>query len=417
MRVLLCGADGFLGRAIARRLAAAGHQIVRAVHHPRHSGDLKVDYRTDLSPADWTPRLRGIDGVVNAVGILREARPGDFERIHHRTPAALFHACARAGVRRVVQISALGCVEPPPYLSSKHAADAALLKALPEGGGVLRPGLVFGIGGASTRFFLALASLPLHVLPVGAGRVQPVHVEDVATAVLRLLEEPVEPSRVVALPGPRALTYPEWQAAYRRLLGLGPALRLPVPSGVMSLAARLAGGFRRSLLCRETWHMLSRGNVADPAPAVRLLGRALRDPAAFVTANEAPALRLEALALWRRPLLQGMLAAIWLGTALVSAGLYPVSESLALLARFGLEGSPAVTALAGATVLDLGMGVLTLMRPGRRLWLSQLALVAAYTLLVAWRLPEFLLHPFGPILKNLAVAALLIQLLSEEERR
>jgi hypothetical protein len=60
------------------------------------------------------------------------------------------------------------------------------------------------------------------------------------------------------------------------------------------------------------------------------------------------------------------------------------------------------------------VGVLTLLRPGRNLWLFQLALIAAYTLLICWRLPEFLFHPFGPVLKNLAIAAIIIQLYAEE---
>ncbi|MGL5631514.1 MAG: DoxX-like family protein, partial [Azovibrio sp.] len=94
---------------------------------------------------------------------------------------------------------------------------------------------------------------------------------------------------------------------------------------------------------------------------------------------------------------------------------YPIQDSLALLAPFGITGSVALAVLASATLLDLGMGILTLRRPGRCLWLVQLALITAYTLLIAWKLPEFLLHPFGPVLKNLAIVTLLLQLLAEEK--
>ncbi|MRR09732.1 NAD-dependent dehydratase, partial [bacterium] len=91
-------------------------------------------------------------------------------------------------------------------------------------------------------------------------------------------------------------------------------------------------------------------------------------------------------------------------------------DSLALLAPFGLAGTPALALLYGASLLDMAMAVLTLLLPGRRLWLAQLALIAGYTALIAWKLPEFLLHPFGPVLKNLAVAALLLILYAEEEK-
>jgi hypothetical protein len=137
-------------------------------------------------------------------------------------------------------------------------------------------------------------------------------------------------------------------------------------------------------------------------------------PRDFIVAGESEYLRLRALTQWRGALARWVLAVIWLVSALTSAGLFPIADSLARLAPFGLSGVAALVVLAAATVLDLAMGMLTLLRPGRRLWQLQLAIVASYTLLVAWRLPSYLIDPFGPILKNLAVMALLFQCWSEE---
>ncbi|MDR0717697.1 MAG: SDR family oxidoreductase [Azoarcus sp.] len=414
MNVFLCGADGFLGRAIQRTLAAAGHHVTRGVRRPRLPGDIAIDYRRDLAPEDWLPRLEGMDAVINAVGILREQRADDFARIHHRAPAALFRAAAMAGVGKTVQISALGAPAALPYLASKYAADAALLETLPENATVLRPALVFGQEGVSTRFFMALASLPILCVPRGAGELRPVHVDDVAATVAACLAAPAAASRVLRLPGPRALGYAEWMETYRALMKLPPAPHLPVPGFFMAAAARCAGMFRASLLSRDTWAMMRHGNRGDAEEAPLFPGQTLRDPAAFAPPEDAGRLRLAALAAWRRPMLVSVLAAIWLLTALASVALHPVAESLALLRPFGLAGAAAATTLALAAALDALMGVLTLCRPGRKLWLFQLALVAAYTLLICWRLPEFLFHPFGPVLKNLAVAAIIIQLYAEE---
>ncbi|MDR3213652.1 MAG: SDR family oxidoreductase [Azoarcus sp.] len=421
MNILLCGADGFLGGAIQRVLIASGHRVIRGVHHPRQPGDITIDYRTDVKPEDWLPHLKEVDGVINAVGILREREAGDFERIHHRAPAALFRACANVGMKKVVQISALNSLaadaQMTPYLASKYAADAALLKAMPENALILRPALTFGTDGDSTRFFMALASLPVLSIPHGVGQVQPVHVEDVAAAVVKSLTDSVAPTRVLYLPGPRAMNYADWIETYRHLMGLPPAPHLPIPAFVMEATARFAGLFRASILCRDTWRMMAQGNCADAADATAFLERPLRDPADFATTGEAEGLRLKAFAVWRRLLLRGVLAAIWLLTALVSAGIFPLfsrAQSLELLAPLGLSGSTALGVLAFAVVLDALMGFLTFARPGRRLWLFQLVLIIGYTVLIAWRLPEFLFHPFGPVLKNLAVGALLIQLFSEE---
>ncbi|MDR0634826.1 MAG: SDR family oxidoreductase [Azoarcus sp.] len=411
MDVFLCGADGFLGRAIQRALVAAGHRVTRGVRRPRLPGDIAIDYRRDLAPEDWLPRLEKMDAVINAVGILREQRAEDFERIHHRAPAALFRAAARAGIGRVVQISALGAPATLPYLASKYAADAALLEALPANATVLRPALVFGPEGVSTRFFMASASLPVLCIPRGAGELRPVHIDDVAAAVAACLAAPTAASRIRHLPGPRALGYAEWMETYRALMKLPPAPHLPIPASLMAVAARCAGMFPASLLSRDTWAMMREGNRADdPEKPAPLPSQTLRDPADFALPEEAGRLRAGALAAWQRPMLIGILAAIWLLTALCSIAFHPIEDSLGLLLPFGLTGMAAATTLALAVALDALMGVLTLFHPGRKLWLFQLVLIAAYTLLICWRLPEFLFHPFGPVLKNLAVAAILIQL-------
>jgi uncharacterized protein YbjT (DUF2867 family) len=414
MKILVCGADGFLGRSVVRALTGQGHVVLRGVRRPVLQGDIAIDYRRDLTPAAWLPRLQGVDAVVNAVGILHESEAGDFERIHHLAPAALFQACAEAGIRRVVQISALGRGERP-YLSSKHAADAELQRCLPEGV-ALRPGLIYGRDGASSRFFLTLSSLPVHAVPQGAGRLQPVHVDDVVAVVLRLLGEAPVAGGILELPGPVELDYAGWLAGYRDGLGLVPALRLPVPAWTMTLLAQFAGRLPGSLLSPDTWAMLRAGNTGNPAAAATLLGRPLRTPSTFIDVEDREVLRLRALDAWQMPLLRGVLAILWLVTAALSAGLHPLHDSLSRLAPFGLTGGLALFTLAGASLLDAGMGWMTLFRPGRRLWLAQGGLVLIYTLLIAWQLPQFLSDPFGPVLKNLAVLALLLQLWSRETR-
>ena len=62
--------------------------------------------------------------------------------------------------------------------------------------------------------------------------------------------------------------------------------------------------------------------------------------------------------------------------------------------------------------LDLLLGVLTLwpLRRQRWLWAAQIALIVGYTLIISWRLPEYWLHPYGPMIKNLPMLALLVSL-------
>lgn len=100
MNILVCGANGFVGRALCEALARDGHRVLRGVRHPRRQDEIAVDYLADTAPADWVDRLRGIHVVINAVGILVEGGGRDFDRIHRRAPIALFEAALRAEIGR-----------------------------------------------------------------------------------------------------------------------------------------------------------------------------------------------------------------------------------------------------------------------------------------------------------------------------
>lgn len=113
-------------------------------------------------------------------------------------------------------------------------------------------------------------------------------------------------------------------------------------------------------------------------------------------------------------LMRYTLAAVWLVTGLLSLGIFPQQESLKLLEQVGLRGDAALVALYGAVSMDLTLGILTLARPCRLLWRAQATLVLAYSVIIACCLPEYWLHPFGPVLKNLPIL-LLLWLLHEYE--
>jgi hypothetical protein len=89
-----------------------------------------------------------------------------------------------------------------------------------------------------------------------------------------------------------------------------------------------------------------------------------------------------------------------------------------LLARTGITGALADFALYAAAALDLALGAsILLLRRRRWLWLAQFALIVAYMVIITIKLPEFWLHPYGPILKNLPLLACITLLYSLEDRR
>ncbi|KVC87898.1 NAD-dependent dehydratase [Burkholderia ubonensis] len=419
MNILVCGANGFIGRALCARLEAGGHRVVRGVHAGRRAagpGEIAIDYARDVRPEHWRARLDGIDAVVNAVGMLTGRRGVTLDAVHRAAPCALFDACCGAGVRRIVQISALGVERgDTAYFASKLAADA-YLQTLPIDFRIVRPALVYGATGASARYFRMLASLPVHVLPAGGRQLlRPVHVDDLAELVARLIERPAAGERIVDVVGADEVEYREMLAIYRRAMGFPPAMRVSVPGALCGAAAALSGRMPGAMLTRDTWAMLRAGNTGELAASSAALGRPPRGLRAFIGA-QAVALRHEALAAWRRPLLTGSLAIVWIWTAIASAFIHPLRDSLALLAHVHLTGIFALAALYAACALDFVFGVATVVAPSRRLWAAQIVLIVAYSAVIAVAMPGLLAEPFGPVLKNVPILAVLLILFAEEER-
>lgn len=267
MKVLLTGANGFVGTNLAVALTGAGHQVKPVSR--RHG----MDFSTLLSPADWRPYLAGIEAVVNCVGIIGESAAQRFATLHTQAPSALFAACAEVGVRRVIQISALGsdAAAFSNYHRSKLAADDCL-RALALDWFVLRPSLIYGRGGKSAELFMRLATLPmLAVIGDGQQALQPVHISDVVATVMHSLTA-AQSRQTLDIVGPDRITFAEWLQAMRQAQGLPQARLLHVPFWFASAFARVACHFN-PLLQLENLRMLQRGCWADGQPLAQFLGR------------------------------------------------------------------------------------------------------------------------------------------------
>ena len=274
MRVLICGGTGFLGRHIVNALVQQGHDpVVRS----RHS-DPALDFADLTKAEDWLAHLQSVEAVVNAVGALRDTPRQSLQTLHTDAPIALFDACAQVGLRRVVQVSALGVADSATrYASTKRAADEHLLalnQADRLNGVVVRPSIIFGAGGASTELFMSLAKLPALLLPqaMQSSHVQPVAVRDLAQ-VLAQLATGEAPSGIVNLGGPEPLTLGSLIASLRGQMGLSPAFTLNLPRWAAELSARVGDRISSLPWCTETLTLLQSHNVTDPQTLAKLLGR------------------------------------------------------------------------------------------------------------------------------------------------
>lgn len=267
MRILLTGASGFVGRNLTPVLQAEGHELVPI---SRRNG---VDFTGMLSPDRWMPWLQGVDAVINAVGIIGESGTQRFEALHAAAPIALFDACQQAGVSRVIQISALGADDSAfsAYHLSKKAADD-FLRRLNLDWFVLRPSVIYGLGGTSADVFARLARLPVLAV-VGDGRqtLQPVHIADVAATVRACLSARGT-RRTLDIVGNETIEYVEWLQRLRLAQGRRRAMVLRTPVWLALPAAWLLQPLH-PMVRPENIRMLVNGYQGDGGPWREFVGR------------------------------------------------------------------------------------------------------------------------------------------------
>lgn len=440
MRILLCGAHGFIGRHLSRTLLDSGHEVIHGVH--RFSDDtsaqgreLLIDYTKDTSTTIWEKRLAAlgkIDIIINAVGILTQNKNIPFTALHRDAPIALFRAACDAGVRGILQISALGSDDNvindgsatqnalSAYMQSKREADNDLSQ-LPCPHLILRPSLIVGLDGASSKLFRSLASLPLIGLPGnGEQQLQPVHIKDLCLSVIKWLIQvslgTVDRHQIIRAVGTSAMSYREMLVHYRQAMGLTPAKFIHIPMPLMRLSASLAVYLPQKVFAPETLQMLEQGNVADSTAFAKLLDQEPRSADDWFDQQEISAIAAAAIAGWSAILFRLVLAILWITTGIISVWVYPFEDSAKLLAQVGISAQYASPILWLASGLDLILGIFSLSHPSRRLWIFQSILILTYSAIISVCLPEFLMHPFAPILKNIPILAILFVLIASDKK-
>jgi uncharacterized protein YbjT (DUF2867 family) len=430
MRVLITGAYGFIGAHVTAALVASGHDVVCAVREARIDSRfpglkaIACDMSCDTDARVWLPRLDGIDAVVNVAGILRETDSDTFRTVHEQSPQALFEACVQRGIRRIIQISALGDRNDGEFVASKHRCDEALSER-PLDWLILRPSLVYSAQGSygGTSLLRALAALPWLIPVPGKGDqpVQPVSAEDVGACVVAALRHSSCTHQVIEVVGPDVLSLRDYLLTWRRWLGFAVPRIVPIPAPLVRVAAHLGERFGKGPLGLAMVRMLERGNVGSP-----LALRTLRDELGVVPRTLTRALgaapshvqdRWHARLYFLLPTLRIAMASLWIASGIVG-WLTPVTTIARTTSGDTLPFSFLLVLARGTATLDLVLGALCLVRWRSHLVLRlMLAMLFGYTLGIGTLWPDYWLDPFGALMKNVPLMVALLVLLATDERR
>ena len=428
VRVLVLGASGFVGSAVVAALGRAGMGARCVVRDPVRFGhrfpgaDVRALDLTTPAARDvdrWADPLEGVDAVVNVAGVLQPRRARDAWAVHHRAPEALYRACERAGVRRVIHVSAIGVVEADTtYARSKRAGEGAL-RARDLDWTVLRPAVVVGddsFGG--TSLLRAIAVFPFVTPVIGDGKTPMglIHKDDLASGIVELLRTGRGVRTVLEPAGPDRMAYAGVVAAYRSWFGLAPRPFVGVPVGLARLLARFGDAAGMHPMTSTALAQFRARLTGDAAAFETATGVRSRGLAEILAARPCGSQDLwHARLFLARPLVRLGLALLWAASGLVGllAGPAAYESVLEPLARgWGRE-----IALA-ASGLDLGIAAA--LTVGWRLKLMawvQLATIAGYTAVLGVLAPGMWGDPYGSLLKNLPILILvLVHRILEEER-
>ncbi len=290
MRVAIFGGTGFVGSFLVDALIAAGHEPSLMV---RQGSERKVRQaeRCRLVAGDLSSTtaidaaLENCDAIIYSVGILKEfPKQGiTFEELQYKGVVRVAEAAKVRGISRFLLMSANGAKSPgTPYQETKFRAEEQV-----RAGGfevtIFRPSVIFGeprgLMEIGTQLYAEMISPPIPAIGFftgwrphqGAITMSPVHVEDVAQAFLTALRESSTIGKTYVLGGPEALSWSEMLRRIARTVGRKKWI-LPMPIGIMKLAAALFDWLPFFPVTRDQLTMLAVGNTADPAALAQLIG-------------------------------------------------------------------------------------------------------------------------------------------------
>jgi uncharacterized protein YbjT (DUF2867 family) len=307
--VAVTGATGFVGRHMVKALVDARYSVRALVRDSAKAREILsvADGRVTLVVGDALEAgkaqelVRGCTACINLIGMLREEGSATFKKLHVEVTRALVAACEAGGVGRYLQMSAMGASElgRAKYQTTKFEAER-LVRGSSLAWTIFRPSLIHGVESEFLDMVAGFASgleqpyvfMPYFTrwqtekrVPMGGEEaidptVQPVHVDDVAAAFVKAINNPRTIGEIYNLVGSERLKWPALLETVRDHTGGNPGLKpmgIPAPvAGVVAEVARHAGLGKFLPFDRGMALMASEDSVSEMEKARKHLGMEFR---------------------------------------------------------------------------------------------------------------------------------------------
>ncbi|MFN3531779.1 MAG: complex I NDUFA9 subunit family protein [Candidatus Brocadia sp.] len=275
MKVFLTGSTGFVGKQILQDLLENKHQVRCLVRRGSEQKiaqfkDVDIAYGdiTDASSLDG--KLKGCDAVINLVGIIREFpfKGITFEKLHYEGTANLVSAARAQGIRRFIQMSALGARPDgkTQYQQTKFRAEEYVRNSGLDYT-IFRPSIIFGPGDKFVNLFVKMLKTLQFVPVIGNGRykMQPVAVENVSMGFVKSIEQKDAVGKTFDVGGPEKIEFNQIIDIIGDVLCVPPH-KLHIPVFITNLAAEMLDWLTAFPITKEQIIMLLEGNTCNEKP-------------------------------------------------------------------------------------------------------------------------------------------------------
>jgi NADH dehydrogenase len=296
--ILVTGAAGYLGSHIVKRLVEAGKPVRALVRNRAWAeaearlANLKIEWvEGDVTrPESLAAAMQGVDAVIHTVAIAIEKGGRTYEAINYQGTVNVVDAAKAAGVKRFINISQLGADAKLPYrfLASKgKAQDYVAASSLDWT--ALRPSVIWGPEDEFANTFARLVPISPLIYPIigdGQAKFQPVWVEDLATAVVKSLDDPSTVQQDLEIGGPEVLTIAEIERRTLQAIGAKRTL-IQVPIALLRVVVALMGLLPAPPVTSSLLDLLA----VDNTTRNNAIGRFVAQPRPFTAENAAPYMR------------------------------------------------------------------------------------------------------------------------------
>ncbi|MGW8249260.1 MAG: complex I NDUFA9 subunit family protein, partial [Anaerolineales bacterium] len=219
--IVISGASGYVGSHITRQLVEMGNPVRAFVHNKSRAKDegrlagLDIEWMEgDVTrPESLAPIMSGATAVIHTVAIAIEKGGRTYEEINYQGTVNMVDAAQKAGISRFINLSQLGADPDLPYrfLASKGKAQEYVAAANLDWT-AFRPSVIWGPEDEFANTFAKLVPFSPIIYPIigdESAKFQPVWVDDVATAVVKSLNDDSTHAQEYELGGPEVLTLEE----------------------------------------------------------------------------------------------------------------------------------------------------------------------------------------------------------------